>query len=202
MYLLITRGIRLRGQMAGKRGLCHSRARTDVRVRRDRIPKALGTLDVTLLCHWPVLGGARRAYWYHSNALARTRVYAWLRPTWQSEQNGGRPPTRATIPSSARPVQRHLKFWRSEIAAYRIYARWRKYTRNPWGSVKGECHAELTSLISLAGSKKEKEKIKIERESVMQRMRVRGDVMLRRFEYNFELPISDVDGYIVPVFQK
>jgi len=36
----------------------------------------------------------------------------------------------------------------------------------------------------------------------MQRMRVRGDVMLRRFEYNFELPISDVDGYTVSVFQK
>lgn len=38
--------------------------------RSGRIPKALEALDVTLLCHWPVLGGARTS-WCHSNALAR-----------------------------------------------------------------------------------------------------------------------------------
>lgn len=100
------------------------RARESDAARSERIPKALEALDVTLLCHWPVLGGAHTS-WCHSNALARslagTRVYAWL--TAFSGVCRSETATHShdfdDFVVDTRPVQRHLKFRNLEIARTR-----------------------------------------------------------------------------------
>lgn len=173
MYLLTYHaGHQITGTNGGEtRPLSFSRERTDVRARRDRIPKALGALDVTLLCHWPVLGVAR-ADWYHSNACTRVRV-ASAEQSEESRRSGGRPPTRATIPSSARPVQRHLKFRRSEIA------RIRELKAKPVRIRERRMPPRIDLSILSQEIRIEKERTKVERGSVMQRVRVRCDVMLR-----------------------